>query len=64
MAYLETKNGVTNIWSQPISGGSPMQLTHFTSERIMSFDFSPDGKQIVYSRGHASSDAVRITNLK
>ena len=64
VAYLDTKNGVTNIWSQPITGGPPMQLTHFTSERIMSFDFSPDGKQIVYSRGHASSDAVRITNLK
>jgi len=64
IAYLETRNGVTNIWSQPVTGGPPMQLTHFTSDRIMSFDFSPDGKQIVYSRGHASSDAVRITNLK
>jgi len=64
VAYLDTKNGVTNIWSQPVSGGPPLQLTHFTSERIMSFDFSPDGKQIVYSRGHSSSDAVRITNLK
>jgi len=64
VAYLDTRNGVTNIWSQPVTGGPPMQLTHFTSERIMSFDFSPDGKQIVYSRGHASSDAVRITNLK
>jgi serine/threonine protein kinase/Tol biopolymer transport system component len=64
VAYLETRNGVTNIWSQPVSGGPPMQLTHFTSERMMSFDFSSDGKQIVFSRGHASSDAVRITNLK
>jgi Tol biopolymer transport system component len=64
VAYLDTKNGVTNIWSQPVSGGPPMQLTHFTSERMMSFDFSADGKQIVYSRGHSSSDAVRITNLK
>jgi Tol biopolymer transport system component len=64
VAYLETKNGVTNIWSQPIAGGPPLQLTHFTSDRMMSFDFSPDGKQIAYSRGHTSSDAVRITNLK
>ena len=64
VAYLDTRNGVTNIWSQPISGGPPIQLTHFTSERMMSFDFSPDGKQIAYSRGHSSSDAVRITNLK
>ena len=64
VAYLDTRNGITNIWSQPVAGGPPMQLTHFTSDRITSFDFSPDGKQIVYSRGHSSSDAVRITNLK
>ena len=64
VAYLDTRNGVTNIWLQPIAGGPPKQLTHFTSERMMSFDFSPDGKQIVFSRGHSSSDAVRITNLK
>jgi serine/threonine protein kinase len=64
VAYLDTKDGATNVWSQPVSGGPPMQLTHFTSDRMMSFDFSPDGKQIVYSRGHSSSDAVRITNLK
>ena len=64
VAYLDTKNGVTNIWLQPAAGGPPKQLTHFSSERMMSFDFSPDGKQIVFSRGHSSSDAVRITNLK
>jgi eukaryotic-like serine/threonine-protein kinase len=64
LAYLDTKNGATNVWIQPIAGGPPKQLTNFTSERMMSFDFSPDGTQIIYSRGHFSSDAVRITNLK
>jgi serine/threonine protein kinase len=64
LAYLDTKNGATNVWLQPITGGSPKQLTNFASERMMSFDFSPDGTQIIYSRGHFSSDAVRITNLK
>ena len=64
LAYLDTKSGATNVWLQPIAGGTPKQLTHFASERMLSFDFSPDGKQIIFSRGHFSSDAVRITNLK
>jgi hypothetical protein len=63
VAYIDTRDGVGNIWLQPIAGGPAKQLTHFTSERMMSFDFSRDGK-IAFSRGHFSSDAVRITNLK
>ena len=47
-AYLRvvTRGGVSNIWAQPIDGSAPKQLTHFKTDRIFSFDWSGDGKQL------------------
>jgi TolB protein len=50
VAYVAQKKGIGNIWAQPVSGDAK-QLTNFTTARIWSFDFSPDGKHIVCSRG-------------
>jgi Tol biopolymer transport system component len=60
--YVDTRNGVSNIWSQPIAGGPPKQLTHFKSDLIFVFDLSRDGKQLAVSRGTVSNDVVLITN--
>lgn len=46
-----TRKGVGNLFAQPVAGGSPKQLTNFAASRIYSFDFSPDGKQIICARG-------------
>ena len=62
IAYIVTKKGVSNLWVQPLDGGSPRQLTSFTSSRIYSFDFSPDGTQIICSRGELSGYIVLLTN--
>lgn len=64
LVYGKTKNGVTNLWAQPIDGSAPKQLTNFASERIFSFDFSRDGKQVALSRGTQTSDVVLISNFK
>jgi serine/threonine protein kinase len=60
--YVDTRNGVSNIWSQPIAGGAPKQLTHFKSDLIFIFDLSRDGKQLAVSRGTVSNDVVLITD--
>ena len=62
--YLLTRNGVTNIWSQPITGGPPKQITNFTSGLIFSFAWSRDGKQLAMARGSRSSDIVLISNFR
>ena len=62
--YFLTKNGVGNIWRQPLPKGPPRQVTNFTSERIFSFDWSSDGKQLYVARGSISSDIVLITNFR
>ncbi|MEJ7863295.1 MAG: protein kinase [Pyrinomonadaceae bacterium] len=62
IVYIATKKGVSNLWAQPTDGGAPKQLTNFTSNRIYSFDFSPDGKQIICARGELSGYIVLLTN--
>ncbi len=56
--------GVTNLRIQPLDGGPPKQLTNFTSESFFSFDWSRDGKQLVYGRGATTSDAVLISDFR
>jgi serine/threonine protein kinase len=64
LLYVNTENGVSNIWSQPISGGTPKQITHFKSLLLRSFEVSRDGQQIVMNRGTAARDVVLIRDLK
>ena len=60
IAYADSKDGVSNIFAQPLDGGAPKQLTDFKADRIFSFDFSRDGKQLALSRGTVTSDVVLI----
>jgi Tol biopolymer transport system component len=60
VVYVVTSGGVSNLWAQPVNGTQPKQLTDFTSERIFSFDFSRDGKQLALSRGTQTGDVVLI----
>ncbi len=64
LTFVRTRDGVSNIWAQPINGGPPRQLTHFTSMVIWSHDWSRDGKYLVMARGNFSRDAVLLTDLR
>jgi Tol biopolymer transport system component len=63
VTYIDTIEGVSNIWAQPVDGGKPRQLTNFKSEQIYYFDWSPKGRLVV-ARGTAASDVVRIRDFK
>ena len=64
LTYVVTSAGVSNIWLQPIDGGAPRQLTTFNADRIFSFEWSRDGKQLLVARGSVASDVVLISNLR
>lgn len=64
IVYGSTRNGVTNLWAQPVDGSPAKQLTNFTADRIFAFDFSRDGKQLALSRGTISNDVVLISDFK
>jgi serine/threonine protein kinase len=64
ITYVDTREGVSNIWRQPLDGGKPVQLTDFKSDRILSFDWSRDGKQLALGRGTKTNDVVLISSMK
>jgi Tol biopolymer transport system component len=59
ITYINTQDEVSNIWSQPITGGPPKQLTQFTSEIMEGFDWSATG-HLICSRGFDAHDIVLI----
>jgi hypothetical protein len=59
--FVVKKKGVGNIWSQPINGGKPVQITHFSEDEIYFFSLAPDGKSLACVRGRAISDAVLVS---
>jgi eukaryotic-like serine/threonine-protein kinase len=64
LLYSKSEGGVSNLWSQPIAGGTPKQITHFNNEEIDDFDVSRDGKRLVMSRGTPKQDVVLIRDLR
>jgi Tol biopolymer transport system component len=62
IVYVNTIGGVSNLWSQSIDGGAGKQITNFKSDRILTFAFSPDGRQLAFARSSRTSDAVLISS--
>ena len=64
LLYTVIANNVTNIWSQPLDGGPPKQVTNFKDMLMTAFAWSRDGKQLACTRGMLVRDAILITDLK
>ncbi|HWS98792.1 MAG TPA: protein kinase [Pyrinomonadaceae bacterium] len=63
LTYVDSRSGVSNVWSQPVDGGEPTQLTNFKSDLIFAFEWSRDGRQLACARGIVTSDAVLFSNF-
>ena len=64
LAFMLTRNSATNVWEQPLSGGPPVQVTHFTSGNMFAFAWSKDGKQLAFSRGARKTDVVMMSGFR
>jgi Tol biopolymer transport system component len=62
--YTSSANNVTNIWSQPLDGRPPKQVTNFNDLFMTSFAWSRDGKQLACTRGALVRDAILVTGVK
>jgi Tol biopolymer transport system component len=62
IAFVDDRNP-SAIISQPIDGGSPRQLADFKPDRIFSFAWSHDGKQLAVARGTLTHDVILITDF-
>ncbi len=62
LAYTVEEQGVSNLWTMPLQGGPPKQLTDFKSDQIFDFAWSRDGKSLALARGQVSRDVVLLTD--
>jgi Tol biopolymer transport system component/DNA-binding winged helix-turn-helix (wHTH) protein len=64
VTYTAHRDGIPNIWAQPLDGGPAKQLTEFKAEGRLRYDWSRDGKHLVLSRHLWTSDLVLLRNFK
>ena len=58
VAYAVDRNGIENIWLQPLDGSPGHAITNFDSGKIFEFHWSPDGKRLAVVRGQFESNVV------
>lgn len=61
IAFLNSPNGIPNIWLQPVDGGTTKPLTYFPSDNIIAFNWNSDGSQLAIIRGVETRDVLLIT---
>jgi Tol biopolymer transport system component len=64
LIYNEVRNNIANLWSRPLVGGPPKQISDFKEGFVYSFSFSRDGKQIAISHGNYTRDAIMLSSDK
>jgi len=62
VVYAVLRANIANLWAQPVKGGPPRQVTHFTDGAIFNFAWSGDGRELALARGSVASDAVLFTS--
>src|SRR6185295_553194 len=63
LAYVDRRDP-SNISSQPLDGNPSRKLTDFKSDRIFSFAWSRDGKQLALARGTLTDDVILISSFE
>ena len=64
VAYIIRDKGVDNVFVQPLDGSPGRPITNFTSENIVAFRWSPDGKTLAVARTQNTSDVVLLQTAK
>ena len=60
VVYVVNEKGIANLWTHPIDGSPPKQLTNFTNGSIYHFAYSVDGSRLFLARGNQIRDALLI----
>jgi TolB protein len=64
LTYIVTRDGVSNLWSQPIDGSAPRQITEFKEDQIYRFAWSRDGRQLALDRGITVKDIIWLSDFR
>ena len=63
ITYVVTKGGVSNLWSQPLTGEPANQVTNFQQDQIFAFAWSPLGKKLALVRGVSAKRVILIKDF-
>jgi len=58
LTYAKEESGVSNIWKMTIGTGIEEPITRFKDQKIFSFDWSRDGRNLAMVRGIDASEVV------
>jgi eukaryotic-like serine/threonine-protein kinase len=66
--FIVNKGSAASLWAQPVGAAgstavAPKQIMNLASDFVWAYALSPDGKQIVYSRGVPATDVVLISHF-
>ena len=64
LTFSVDQKGASGVWTQPLAGGPPKQLTDFERGAIYDLAWSSDGKDLALVRGRYTSDAVLISDFR
>lgn len=64
LTYIDHGKDGDNIWGQPVKGAARRQLTQFHGAALFDFDWSPDGKQLVFRQGIQAHNVVLIQDVQ
>ena len=62
-SIVDTMSRGQELWRQPIDGGAPEKIYDLSPLKINRWDFSADGKKVVFSLGNSTSEVVAIHNF-
>jgi tricorn protease len=62
LSFVAQKGTTSNIYVQSLSGGAPLQKTNFTTDFVVAYAWSPDGKRLIMTRTHTPRDAVILAD--
>lgn len=62
VSYVKNVAGYSNIWTYDLETGAEKQITHFNSDQIYAYAWSPDYKQIACLRGTKVNNVTMISN--
>jgi Tol biopolymer transport system component len=60
LLYVDTRQGVSNIWRRALDAQAGSQVTAFTNDRIFSYALAADQRKWVIVRGEVSADVVLV----
>lgn len=64
VAYSSNASGRFDLWTIPVAGGAPRQLTSLTDQAVRQIAWAPDGKSLVFTADRDGDEQYRIYRIE